>query len=68
MLIAIFMGVLIVYFNFVEEGRYEAAIWDSIATVINAEMPSFDDGAYVSAVMDAVLKSVESGKQECVKL
>jgi len=30
--------------------------------------PSFDDGAYVSAVMDAVLKSVESGKQECVKL
>ena len=28
--------------------------------------PSFDDGAYVSAVMDAVMRSVESGRQENV--
>ncbi len=43
-LLAVFMGVLIICFGFFE-GEPAAAIWDSIATVLNAWMPSFEDGS-----------------------
>jgi Trk K+ transport system NAD-binding subunit len=67
-LIAIFMGILIVNFNFIEEGKYGAAIWDSVATVINAEVPAFDDGSIgylclmtVSGVLGLLFTSVLIG-------
>ncbi len=44
-LLAVLMGLLIIVFGFHEEGEEASVIWDSIATVINAWMPSFEDGS-----------------------
>lgn len=43
-LLAVFVALLIIAFGFAEEGEETGVIWDSIATVINAWMPSFEDG------------------------
>lgn len=44
-LLAIVMGGLIILFHFNEEGEVASVFWDSISTVINAWMPSFEDGS-----------------------
>ena len=44
-LIAVLMGIVIIVCGFSDEGEGGAVIWDSIATVINAWMPSFEDGS-----------------------
>ncbi|MBR5739651.1 MAG: hypothetical protein IKY02_06640, partial [Lachnospiraceae bacterium] len=44
-LLAVLMGLLIIVCGFSEEGEAASVIWDSIATVINAWMPSFEDGS-----------------------
>ena len=44
-LLAVFVAGLIIVLGFSEEGEEAATFWDSIATVINAWMPSFEDGS-----------------------
>ncbi len=44
-LLAILVAGLIILLNFNEEGETASVFWDSIATVINAWMPSFEDGS-----------------------
>ena len=44
-LLAVLMGLVIIVCGFSDEGEGGAVIWDSIATVINAWMPSFEDGS-----------------------
>ena len=43
-MLAVIMGILIIIFGFSEVGEGASVIWDSIATLINAEMPAFEDG------------------------
>lgn len=44
-ILAVSMAALIILFKFNEEGEVASVFWDSIATVINAWMPSFEDGS-----------------------
>ncbi|MBR4636236.1 MAG: hypothetical protein IKO51_07730 [Clostridia bacterium] len=44
-LLAVLIAALIILFKFNEEGETASVFWDSIATVINAWMPSFEDGS-----------------------
>ena len=44
-LLALLMAGLIILFHFNEEGETASVFWDSISTVINAWMPSFEDGS-----------------------
>lgn len=44
-ILAVLMAALIILFGFNEEGEITSVFWDSIATVINAWMPSFEDGS-----------------------
>jgi voltage-gated potassium channel Kch len=44
-LLAAIIAGLIILFGFNEEGEIASVFWDSIATVINAWMPSFEDGS-----------------------
>ena len=44
-LFAVLIAGLIILFGFNEEGETASVFWDSIATVINAWMPSFEDGS-----------------------
>ena len=44
-LLALLMAGLIILFHFNEEGEIGSVFWDSISTVINAWMPSFEDGS-----------------------
>lgn len=44
-LLAVIIAALIILFRFNEEGETASVFWDSIATVINAWMPSFEDGS-----------------------
>ena len=43
--LAITMAGLIILFGFNEDGEVASVFWDSIATVINAWMPSYEDGS-----------------------
>ena len=43
-MLAVIMGILIIIFGFSGVGEGASVIWDSIATLINAEMPAFADG------------------------
>ncbi len=45
LLLALFMAALIILLGFSEEGETVSVLWDSVATVINAWMPSFEDGS-----------------------
>ncbi len=49
--LASLMACLIILFGFNEEGEYASVFWDSISTVINAWMPSFEDGSPGYVVM-----------------
>jgi hypothetical protein len=42
---AVLIAGFIIMFGFNEEGEVASVIWDSIATVINGWMPSFEDGS-----------------------
>ena len=44
-MLAVIIAGLIILFGFSEEGETASVFWDSIATVINAWMPSFEDGS-----------------------
>ena len=44
-MLAVLIAGLIILFGFNEDGENAAVFWDSIATVINAWMPSFADGS-----------------------
>ena len=44
-LLAVIVAGLIILFGFNEDGEVASVFWDSIATVINAWMPSFADGS-----------------------
>ncbi|MBO4423001.1 MAG: hypothetical protein J5879_06150 [Clostridia bacterium] len=44
-LFAVVMAGLIILFKFNDEGEIASVFWDSIATVINAWMPSYEDGS-----------------------
>ena len=44
-ILAVLIAGLIILFGFNEEGEVASVFWDSIATVINAWMPSFEDGS-----------------------
>ena len=53
-LLAILIAGLIILFHFNEEGEVASVFWDSIATVINAWMPSFEDGSPGYVILMAV--------------
>ena len=44
-LLALVIAALIIAFRFNEKGEVASVYWDSIATLINAWMPSFGDGS-----------------------
>ena len=44
-ILALTMAVCIILLGFNEDGEVASVFWDSIATVINAWMPSFEDGS-----------------------
>ncbi len=44
-LLAALIAGLIILFHFNEEGEVASTFWDSIATIINAWMPSYEDGS-----------------------
>ena len=54
LLLAILIAGLIILFRFNEEGEVASVFWDSIATVINAWMPSFEDGSPGYVILMAV--------------
>jgi len=45
LMLAVLIAGLIILLRFNEEGEIASVFWDSIATVINAWMPSFEDGS-----------------------
>ncbi|MBO4413973.1 MAG: hypothetical protein J5830_04635, partial [Clostridia bacterium] len=45
LLLALAVAALIILFGFNDEGEVASVFWDSIATVINAWMPSYEDGS-----------------------
>ena len=59
-LFAVIIAVLIILFGFNEEGETASVVWDSIATVINAWMPSFEDGSpgYIILISIAAIAGV----------
>ena len=54
-LLAVLVAILIIFCGFAEEGDEAAVIWDSIATVINAWMPSYEDGSPGYILLMAVI-------------
>lgn len=54
-LLAVLIAALIILFGFNEEGEVASVFWDGIATVINAWMPSFEDGSPGYLVMMSVI-------------
>lgn len=50
-MLAVLIAGLIILFGFNEDGENAAVFWDSIATVINAWMPSFSDGGMGYLIM-----------------
>ena len=60
LLFAVIIAVLIILFGFNEEGETASVVWNSIATVINAWMPSFEDGSpgYIILISIAAIAGV----------
>ena len=54
-LLAVLVAGLIIVLGFSEEGEEVSTFWDSIATVINAWMPSFEDGSIGYLVLMSVV-------------
>lgn len=52
---AVLLALLIILFRFNEEGQIGSVIWDGIANVVNAEMPSFEDGSPGYIILMAVI-------------
>ena len=68
LLLAAVIAVLIIVLGFNEEGETASVFWDSIATVLNAWMPSYSDGSIgyvalmsVSAIAGVLFTSVLIG-------
>lgn len=68
LIFAIFMAGVIILLGFSEEGETVSVVWDSIATVINAWMPYYEDGGVgylllmtVTAVAGVLFTSVLIG-------
>ena len=54
-LLAVLIAGLIILLHFNEEGETASVFWDSIATLINAWMPSFGDGSPGYVILMAVI-------------
>ena len=54
-LLAVLIAALIILFGFNEEGEIASVFWNGIATVINAWMPSYEDGSPGYVIMMAVI-------------
>ena len=54
-LLAILIAGIIILFHFNEEGEVASTFWDSIATIINAWMPSFGDGSVGYVILMAIV-------------
>ena len=54
-LLAVLIAGLIIIFNFNEDGSIASVIWDSISTIINAWMPSFEDGSLGYVILMSVI-------------
>lgn len=54
-ILAVFVAGLIILFGFNEEGEIGSVFWDSIATVINAWMPYYEDGSPGYLIMMSVI-------------
>ena len=54
-LLAVLIAGLIIIFNFNEDGSIASVIWDSISTIINAWMPSFEDGSLGYVILMSVV-------------
>ncbi len=53
--LAVSIGILIIAFGFNEEGDESSVVWNSIATVINVWMPSYEDGSPGYVILMAVV-------------
>jgi K+/H+ antiporter YhaU regulatory subunit KhtT len=54
-LLAVLVAFLIIIFNFNEDSEIIAVIWDSISTIINAWMPSFEDGTIGYVILMSIV-------------
>lgn len=54
-LLAILIAGIIILCNFNEEGEVASTVWDSIATIINAWMPSYADGSLGYVILMAIV-------------
>ena len=54
-ILAMFMGGLIILFRFNEKGEVASVYWDSMANLINASMPYFGDGSPGYLVMMSIV-------------
>ena len=52
---AILIAGLIVLFNFNEDGAIASTFWDTISTIINAWMPSYEDGSIGYVIMMSIV-------------
>ena len=52
---AILIAGLIILFNFNEDGTIASTFWNSISTIINAWMPSFEDGSLGYVIMMSIV-------------
>ena len=53
-LMAVIIAMLIIAFGFQEDGEPAGVFWDSIATLLNAYVPSFGDGSLGYIILMAV--------------
>lgn len=54
-LLAVLVAGLIILFHFNEDGEIASIIWDSISTIINAWMPSFEDGSLGYVILMSIV-------------
>ena len=57
-LLAVIIAAMIIILSFAEEGEEASTFWDSIATVINAEVPYFADGSLGYVLLMALVAIV----------
>ena len=54
-LFAVLIAGLIILFHFNEDGEVASIFWDTISTIINAWMPSFEDGSIGYIIMMSIV-------------
>ena len=54
-LFAVLIAGLIILFHFNEDGEVASIFWDTISTIINAWMPSFEDGSLGYVIMMSIV-------------